>query len=86
MIEDTLFWILEKTVFYIFLPLLLLFLFVGIPALIWYSYQEYNRCDKWESKIVHQEPWTQYVLVGKVMTPIYHPAKDVRENVCVKPK
>lgn len=46
----------------------------------------HRHCARWESKIVYQEAWTQYVLVGKVMTPIYHAAGNYQMTVCTEPR
>lgn len=45
-----------------------------------------KHCEKWETKTVWQEPYTQYMMVGKVMVPFHHPGQWVEKEVCVKPK
>jgi hypothetical protein len=90
MIEDFIFIVLEKAIIYVVIPLVILFIIVGMPYFIWASVQSYRSCGKWEYKIVHQDAWVQYIpmTVGKVttMTPIYHPAGNYQKSVCVSPK
>lgn len=53
----------------------------------WYvGVKEYRLCAKWETKVVHQKQWTQFIYTGKVMVPIVHPARDVERRVCTQPK
>ena len=59
-------------------------LLIGI--LIFVAYQNNKCCERFESKIVHQEAWTQWVSNGKTMSPIYHPAGNYNKKVCVEPK
>lgn len=48
--------------------------------------EEKKCCARFEEKIVHQDEWTQVVLVGKTAQTIYHPAGDYERNVCVEVK
>lgn len=41
-------------------------------------------CVRTEPRLVHHDAWTQMVMVGKVMVPIFHPAHDSTENVCIE--
>lgn len=47
------------------------------------------KCIKYEPKLVHHEAWTEimYIPIDEdtdIPIPIYHPAKDVWEPVCVQ--
>lgn len=73
----------------IFLPIFILFLallIVCIPFWIYEKVKENECCSAWGSKIVHQEAYTSYIYTGKVMVPIYHPAGDYPQNVCIDSK
>lgn len=73
----------------ILLPLFVIFLvllIIAIPFFIYSFYKEESCCIKKENKLVHQEAYTSYVMSGKVMVPLFHPAMDVFKDVCVKSK
>lgn len=74
-------WIFEKLIQLCIL--LLLILLVGQLISV---YKNVENCSRWETKIVHQDAWTQYVWSGKIMVPIYHAARDYNQEVCVERK
>lgn len=59
---------------------------IAIATALYTGWQANSNCVRWERKIVHQSAYTYYTWVGKVMVPVYQPARDVEMNVCVQPK
>lgn len=53
---------------------------------IFNAYQEDKCCLRHENEIVHQQAWTQWIMSGKIMIPIYHSEGDYDRNVCVQYK
>lgn len=40
------------------------------------------KCIRGHHEKVHHESWVQWILIGKVVYPIYHSAYDANEFVC----
>ena len=62
---------------------------IGVTAFgfwLYGSYQEGKHCAQWENKRVWQQPYTYYVMAGKVMVPMYTPGQWVNNTVCIKLK
>lgn len=70
----------------IVLTLAMTFLVEILGMDVYSNWQEYSHCARYEDKIVHQEEYRTFMFVGKVMMPIYHPAGDYKQTVCVEPK
>lgn len=41
-------------------------------------------CVRTERRTVRYAAWVQFLPVGKTTMPIFHPARDVEEDVCVE--
>lgn len=76
-------WILEKFVLLIglFCIIMLVLAFLIFSVKTW---QEYSTCAKWEDKIVWQEAYTSYQLVGKIFISKENKAQFVQKRVCTK--
>lgn len=72
--------------FFLFAAAVIVMLLVTMAIGMWNGEREAANCAKWEMRLVRQAAWTQYMWSGKVMVPIYHPARDVEWRVCVEPR
>lgn len=87
--DDCIEWLAEHFMAWFLLLLMAcigLFVFVGIPLLIYGEFRENQHCKTWEERVVHQEAWTEFIWNGQMMAPIPHPAGDVTKKVCLEPK
>lgn len=57
-------------------------LIITLPIGFYISYNIMHPCIKSHKEMVHHRAWTQYILVGKMMVPIFHDAYDALEDVC----
>lgn len=60
----------------------LVLLLVGILAIDAFVTCDNRVCVKSHEETRHMYGWTQFILSGKVMVPVYHPPYDYQASVC----